>query len=425
MKKVLLISLLFFLVMAFPGIGYAQEQTNPQLLGSTKPFADDLKQAALDFVHENPPVEPAPRYYVISNVSMLGTGYYRISMIAYDLQSADEPFDLEMHDKVLWFGSLNVTQTGDYIEISYFNIGAQQGALKMASPSYAGGGATVWFPWQANKSVLFGMLGVHDEGYAGQRFVDLVSGDGMGSNAANSNVYASTNSTIAAICDDGQTIGVRMQTASSGDYYSYYHLLDNPSLVEGATFARGQLLGSLKYGTFTSLGCGAADQQPTNYHLHWGFQPNNGSFRAENCILSIGDNEWGCTQGDAVKVIKPRQWIYHVQGGSGGDPGTDPGDGGDPTEQSSPSFWDTALVGLYTIMEEALLSALPQKSLFDTGAVLARTAMLVIRMFFVLVRSTFDIRLAVNIFLLLGLTETALAIYAIYRMILKAIPGAG
>jgi hypothetical protein len=425
MKKISLLTLIVLLMALFPAPTQAQgESPLPTLLGSTKPLADDLKLAAMEFVQYNPPSQPAPLYYFISNVSMLGSGYYRISVIAFDLQSPYEEYDLEMSDKILWFGALNITQTGEYIDVKYLTMPSHQSALKMASSTNSGGGSGVWFPWQANKSVLYGMLGVHDNGYANQRFVDLVSGNSMGSNAANANVYASTNSTIVAICDDGQTVGLRMQTATSGDYYSYYHLLDNSSLVEGATFARGQLLGSLKYGTFTSAGCGAASQQPTNYHLHWGFQPNNGSFRAEDCILDIDSQTWECTVNGTVKTISPTKWIYHAQGGDGGEVGTPPNDSGDPSESSS-SFWDNVLVGLYTIMQSALLNALPQKSLFDTGAVLARTAMLVIRMFFVLVRSTFDIRLALNIFFALALVESGLAVYGIYRMILKAIPGAG
>ena len=423
MKKIL-ITLTLILCALFPSTIQADgENPEPVLLASTKPMADDLKAAALEFVRYNPPVQPAPVYYFISNLSILGIDRYRVSMIAYDLQSPDEKYDLEMHEKVLWFGSLDISRMGETITVEYFSLPYQHSALKMAAPRHAGGGSGVWFPWQAGKSVIYGMLGVHDDGYAGQKFVDFVSGETFGNNAASSTVYASTNSTIVAICDDGQTLGVRMQTASSGDYYSYYHLLDNVTLVEGATFARGQVLGSLKYGSFSSLGCGHADQQPTNYHLHWGFQPNNGQFRAEDCILNIGAQKWECTRSGQVNTISPTQWIYHAQGGTGGGP--PPNDGGSEIEQSAPSFWDSVLVGLYEIMQAALLSLLPQKSLFDTGAVMSRLAMLVIRMFFVLVRSTFDIRLAVNIFVLLGLTETALAIYGIYRLILKAIPGAG
>lgn len=423
MKKLIPLTLTLVLLAVSLGIVQADEaHPEPYLLGSTKPLANDLKAAALEFLRYNPPAQPAPVYYFISNVSLLGNGQYRVSFIAYDLQSPDDEYDLEMHEKVIWFGALNITQMGEYIQVDYlFPPQQEAGALKLAAPSEAGGGTSVWFPWQAGKSVLYGVLGVHDTGYAGTRFVDLVSGDSMGPNAANSNVYASTNSTIVAICDDGQTVGIRMQTAGSGDYYSYYHLIP-ASLTEGNTFARGQLLGSLKYGSFSSQGCGSAQQQPTNYHLHWGFQPQNSKFRAEDCILDIGTQRWTCTQNGEVKTIAPTQWLWHAQGGN--EPGVIINDNGQVVEPSAPSFWDMILIGMYSILKSALINSLPQKALFDTGAVMARAAMLVIRMFFVLVRSTFDIRLAMNIFLVIGLIETGLAIYGIYRLILKAIPGA-
>lgn len=422
MKKITHLFLIFF-ALASLGASWPQDgNPEPYLLGSTKPLHQDYKTAALDFLWRNPPANPAPVYYFISNVSVLGQGMYRVSMIAYDLESPYEEFDLEMHDKITWFGALNITQVGEEITVSYFTLPHQQSALKRAAPRAAGGGANVWFPWQANKSVIYGVLGVHDDGYAGQKFVDLVSGDALGPNAAHSNVYASTQSTIVAICDDEQTVGLRLQTVGDESYYSYYHLLPSETFVEGRTYAKGALIGSLKYGSFESQGCGSAQQQATNYHLHWGFQPANNKFRAEDCILDLTTQKWDCTQNGIIKQISPGSWLWHANGGD--DVGVIINDNGTVVVPSSPSFFDMVVIGLYTVLQNVLIAILPAKTAFDTAGTMSRVAIIVIHMFYVLVRSTFDIRLAINIFLAIAVIETGLALFSLYRLILKAIPTA-
>jgi hypothetical protein len=280
-----------------------------------------------------------------------------------------------------WMGTIVIdlaTGTGELYQASQPGPG-----LKVtASQKYAGGGPDVAFPFASGTSALYGSLGVHgiNEFYSGLHFVDFVGGTNLGTNVMPPQMYASYRGTVDYVCKDSANVGIRVNYQDDVILF-YLHLIDNPALTLGRTFAKGDLLGTLKPGTFTgeSTGqgvCGGASQQGGNYHVHWGFYPTNGRFQAENCILSISTQVWTC--GD--KEIAPGQFL--TRSGSGGGEGG--GDGEGPTE-SVPvvNFWDYMILGLYGIAE-AVASVLPPREPNQIMVAILRAAGVVLRIAYTL-----------------------------------------
>jgi len=89
--------------------------------------------------------------------------------------------------------------------------------------------------------------------------------------------------TISYKCTDAHNVAIHL-----GDFF-YTHLLDNATLVVGASFAQGAVLGPLKTGSFTGP-CGYASQPSGWFHVHWGFP--SGNLQVENWTLSMSTGDW-------------------------------------------------------------------------------------------------------------------------------------
>ncbi|MBN1965310.1 MAG: DUF11 domain-containing protein [Anaerolineae bacterium] len=148
---------------------------------------------------------------------------------------------------------------------------------------------TYRFPWQPGTWMMYGILGVHNNGFASVvpnwRAVDFESDGDTGAGHAPNAVLAAHTGTITYLCDDGLSVAFRI----NNDIF-YTHLLLNSGLYTGSTFAQGQWMGQLKTGPFSD-NCGWADQAANWFHLHWGF-PDAGTFIAEDWVLDLATGLW-------------------------------------------------------------------------------------------------------------------------------------
>jgi hypothetical protein len=337
--------------------------TAGQIVSINAPISSELR-AALDAWLVTPPA--AVPYYAVTYTQQDNNGIY-VSMVGLNIENPDDEWSIVGDEfgnqQVVWMDTLLVAPDGS-ITLPFAEPTSSASAFKLAAPIYApsvgpGGGNYVRFPWQPSKAVQFGILGAHDAefGLSGGVAVDFVSGDDMGSAAANDFVYASVTGSVSHICDYGDTVAVRL--SGDGDQFLYAHLLPNENLELNYTFSAGSKMGRLKHGTFTDE-CGNAFQKENHWHLHWGFLMSGGKFRAEGCTMTGAGPlaKWQC--GD--KTVKVLGFLYHY-GNISANPG-DPGTIGDHTgiggAGGGPSFWDYFLEGVTGIFSALFIKSLPE-----------------------------------------------------------------
>jgi len=154
----------------------------------------------------------------------------------------------------------------------------------------------VIFPWQTNTAMIYGPLGIHDGG-SGWKAVDMATDYQTSLGHSPGIAVAATAGTINYICKDGLSVTIRFGG------FLYAHLLNNPGLYAGRTFAQGDELGQLKTGSFDGP-CGYASQ-PSNWsHLHWAFP--NADLQVEDWTLSMSTGVW--TNGTQT-AARGKGWI--------------------------------------------------------------------------------------------------------------------
>ncbi|RIK30554.1 MAG: hypothetical protein DCC56_09535 [Anaerolineae bacterium] len=355
------------------------QETTPYVIRSTQPISDELK-AHLDAWLATDAPSSAP-YYIVTYVDALPDSWV-VSLAGVNLESPDDDWLLE-DGTTVWIGSVYVALNG---EVTSFTLGRGMNKAPMkvfALPSLApGGGSYVAFPFQAGTGMIYGVRAVHgagDYGTSGMLAVDLLSGDDLGPGAAPPYAYASDAGTIDYICDDGTTVAVRTYNASTDDYFIYAHLLDNASIAISNSFTRGQQIGSIKYGSFDD-DCGWAEQQEDHYHIHWMFEPANGAFQAEGCILRVSTKKWTCNN----QEIGTGGWL--IGGGGYGAGEDDYGYG-----SAEKSFWDYLVFGFVDIATNGWIKFLPTHQDFQYFYVLISTIRLMLRIMFVLVRANVNL----------------------------------
>jgi len=368
--------LLILLVGMFPINVSAQEV--PHVIRSTKPISTDLRGYLDAWLAVDAPSSVI--YYIVTNTTEKAEGT-RVSLVGVNLASPDEAWSFEDGAGAVWVGSVTVLSDGT-VELQVL---ADHPSLKYAMPSKAaGGGSYVAFPFASGRSMQFGPRGVHGEGdygTSGMLFVDLVSGDDMGASSAPPYIYASDAGIIDYVCDDGTSVAVRTFNEDTGDYFLYAHLLDNASLEEDTEFTRGQLIGSLKYGTFDPPGtdCGWAAQADNHYHVHWGFVPAAGKFQVGSCVLTVSTQKWAC--GD--KTVSIGGWL--TGGGGFSTPGDSSGQTGAGAPVEDPTFWDYLLVGVLSVVDRGIFKLLPEHNSFELFYVIMNVLTIMLKIVRVLV----------------------------------------
>jgi hypothetical protein len=343
MKRIIILFLLVMLV-AFPVQAQGEE---PYIIRTTKPISEELRAALNAWLATDPPSD-AP-YYIVTYSKNKPT-YTIVSLLGVDLPSPDAEWNLSDNTAV-WMGTVKV-QEGEVSPLT-----AEPYAPKLASPRAAGGGSYVAFPWQAGTSVAYGPRGVHgdgDYGTSGLLAVDLVSGTGFGPSAANDGVYASDDGTVDYVCEDDTTVAVRTHNEDTGDYFVYAHMLSNESLDYDVEFSKGELMGQLKHGSFDDT-CGWAEQNATSWHVHWMFQPEGGSFRAEDCRLTVSSERWDCNGNE----VGTGEFIYGG-GGAGSLDASGLGTASGSVADTQLSFWDYFLGAIIGVVDILFFRQLPE-----------------------------------------------------------------
>lgn len=381
MKEIkLILFIMMITLMAFP-FNVASAQEPAHVVDTTRPVATDVRSSIDSWLATSAPV-PYP-YWAITYVQV-GLQDTFVSLAALNIATPTDRWNMTDGDTVAWMGTVVIRFDGT-VEM-YSDALAYVPAKKvLASLIYApGGGQAVRFPWQSGGTLMYGPRGVHAAGGGGSyatgfSAVDFVGGDDMGSGVASSSVYAVAGGTVDYVCADATTTLVRTADAGSNSYYIYAHLLDNANLAMGHSFARGSLLGSLKYGSFDD-NCGWAEQTDKHYHLHFGFQPANNAMRLENCILNTSTGKWTC----GTQTISTGQFL--VGGGGVGTPGDDTGN-----SVSQPGFFDYMLAGAVGVWDAAIVRNAPAHITNQYIYVLYNTVKLVLKLAYVLIYSNVNL----------------------------------
>lgn len=413
MKKLTPLILLFMLAVTVGSVS-ADEGITPYVVGTTMPVSSEVMSAVDALLAANPPADTP--YYAITYIQPDGFGYY-VSVAGMYISSPEDSWSLENAEQVAWIGTLHLdaNDTGGY-DGEYFTVArVEKDNYKLASlklgAAAAGGGSYIAFPWQYGKSVIYGTLGVHGEGgygSSGLHAIDLIVGDDLGSNFASATVYAADPGTIDYVCNDTGSVAVRT-TNGAGDLFIYAHLIDNASLAINQSFARGEAMGTLKYGSFThpagEIDCGWADQKDNHAHLHWMFDPDNGYFQAESCFINVTNDTITCPTGD----VHPGGVLYGgggsgVYDASGETDGTAPDDFTARAASNTLSFFDYLVIGAIKAFDRGIIKLLPEHSTaaFRGAVMVVNTAKVVLNVARVLLHGNINVGPLLAAFIFFG-----------------------
>ena len=275
-------------------------QADVIILPGTTPLAAPVEEAVRGAFRSASTRMKLNTYYAPTSQRNSGAWYF-ISMAGFDALNSNQSWSLE--DGQAWFGLVLVTRSPN---------GTWSGAVE-GTPEYAAllkrvppgvlspvarqnldpafrqraAPQVLRFPWQSGTSMMYGIRAVHEGGFAilgAYKAVDLMSDGDLSQGHAPNRLLAATAGSIDYVCDDGTSVAIRI-----GDLL-YVHLLRNPNLTVGQTFAAGDEIGQLRTGSFNSM-CGYADQAPNWFHVHWAF-PAADNFQAGGWTLNMGDQLW-------------------------------------------------------------------------------------------------------------------------------------
>jgi hypothetical protein len=388
-------TIVFMLVLSLVWVVPVSAQEPPPFVAQTvKPISSELKDALDAWLAVSPPSD-AP-YYIVTYTRTRGTDTV-VSLAGVDLPSPDAEWSFEDGTTTVWIGTVIVSDVGEVSPLSVAMTTPRRdlfASISRAPLPAPGGGSYLTFPFQQGSTAMYGPRGVHDAGYgtSGMVAVDLVGGDDMGASAMPPYVFASDAGIVDYVCDDGTSVAVRTYNEDTGDYFIYAHMLDNENLEIDVEFGAGEMLGSLKYGSFdpTHPNCGWAEQASNHYHVHWGIVPASGRYQAAGCLLTVSSQTWDCGGGETVRVGE------YLAGGGGYTGGTSTtGSGQDGTAGTgsagvalnTPTFWDYMLAGLLSIVDKGLIQLLPEHEPFEFTYVIFNVISLVFRMVWVFAAS--------------------------------------
>jgi hypothetical protein len=327
-------------------------------------------------------------------------------------------------------------------DINYSDAGGS------GSPGY-------WFPWANGFVAYYGDSAVHGVGHGygglGYHAVDFVGGTvGYSSNIFPNGVYAASTGKVVWRCEDAVQVWVQI-----GDFV-YGHLVDNPTLVEGAYHSQGSYIGALVTGTHLTpsragtcgtyevepgVHCGYMCQQTTSYHLHFGFKPIGDYFTMEQWTLHINDHKWY----KGIESRGPGQYLLSNWGS--GDPVPTPGPTvtpGGPTLTPTAyndnweteggggggNLWDSFIAGMLRAVQGRVdelneASGTTQHEPRQYVQLMVSGIRIMIRTFYVLLRSNLDLRITVLVIFMIAIMEPLRLLGAAYMWIKEKIPFVG
>lgn len=309
-----------------------------------------------------------------------------------------------------WIGTAAVS--ADYQQVALEGTTEYETLTAPVFDDWGGDPQMPIFPWESGKKAYYGSRGVHDAGYglSGWKAIDWVSGPSYGSGFYLNGLYASEDAQISYVCRDSTSVAIR-----AGNFL-YAHLKDNATLEIGNNIYKGVKFAELVPGSFSDS-CGWAAQQPGNYHVHWGFNPSAGIMQVEDWTLNIASQLW--SKGSiSVKIgdSMVASGISYI----------DDGDSGDFTANLDGSHvWDSPIASFLETVVKRIIPRFPEGQSRQLGVTYLNAAGVAVRIFYILLKSNFDIRLFTYVLGIMFILEPARLIYAAYKLILKAIPGLG
>jgi hypothetical protein len=399
----------------------------------------DIEDATAVAIGNDPPEETADYYAITSVDAYTSTGYYLLSVVGLDTTTPD---DWDLLEDAVWLGNAVVRNEDDITftagiqgTITYTNM-LEELPLSDGARAALGGGVyspqsalssadDSIFPWSPGTKMFFGSNGVHEGTYglANDRAVDWVSGSTYGSDAASNMAYASQSGYITWTCHDTVSTGLVIGN------FGYLHLVKNTNYANGQYVQRSQGLGPMIKGSHT-LPCGGTDQLTTSYHLHWSFQPQEVYFQIEGWTLNIIDGCW--RKGSSTICKLNYMWAHWGNVGdyptstpgpssTPGGPTPTPGGGDTPYQPTfGSSFWDYLVHGIWQFAKFTA-NRLPNHTEINFVTTLLAAARTMLKVVFVLMKSSFDLTIAFVVAGLVIAGEGAWLAYGLGIAILKLI----
>lgn len=309
----------------------------------------DMKDKIEDLLLATPPSGTSGPIYAVTDATSTD-GDWMISLV--NLVDVDPPYEEWNYEiNAYWADSVVCSGVDPDWTCVYF------------IPEESGGSGYLRFPWQAGSKARYGSAGVHSgiSYMPGSSGVDFFGGDNQ--NLMPPFVYASEDGTITFVCKDANNIGIKVE-GSQTLYYLHFDISNN--FYVGEVVKAGERLGNLKYGTFTSQGCGYATQASTNYHIHFAFLPTGGYFQIGGCSLNISTQKWVCGTSEVN--------LNGLLSNGGDNPvGNQPGNPSSGTYTGvalgGEHIWDGVVSGLIGFVQSFAASILPDHT--DMGMVTA------------------------------------------------------
>lgn len=404
---------MFVLILTFVlALPVRAQEITPSVVDSTIPVDAGIRSAVDAWLATSAPV-PYPYYaitYVDPNIDTF------VSLVAVDIANPTDAWNATEDNTVVWRGSV-IVRADNSVELFLPHTPAEIGLTpRLAIPKFplpkpdAGGGSYISFPWTAGKAMMYGQNGVHDSGGIRVEFVavDFVGGDDMGPGVAGPQVYASLGGTVEWVCTGASSTAIQIYSPGTTDHLFYANLVDNANLTGAHTFTKGEMIGVLKYGSFTD-DCGKATQSDNRYNLHMEVIPSTAdTFRMENCVLSTVTGKWTC----GTTAVSPGQFLRGSTAGCALD------DCGSAVAQAS--LWDGFLGGVISIYEKTIIASLPEHSAMQFTYVIYNTVKLMLRIAWVMVYSNINLgHLMSALFVGLGI-RTAFSVAEFIVFLLKA-----
>jgi fibronectin type 3 domain-containing protein len=300
--------------------------TNVTIVPGTIAISETKIAAVTLAIQNNYDVLPGGvKYFAVTDIREINNWAF-VSMIGFSQYEENRGWSIENGE---WFGIILLHEDSEHNWYGAVQGSEEYSTLVMAIPENilslpekknldplqkpdVAAASNYVFPWQSGTSMLYGVLGVHDNGFpsivSGWKAVDMVSDGNTSAGHAPNRLLASETATISYVCNDGTSVAVRM-----GNFF-YLHLLNNSNLYVGKTFNQKDEMGQLKTGSFDA-NCGYASQSSSSFHVHWGFP--NADLQVENWTLSMSSQNW--TNGSST-VSPNGGWIL-----AGGSPSSCPG----------------------------------------------------------------------------------------------------
>jgi len=330
---------------------------------------------------------------------------YVVSLVG--LPSTADPQNWSITEAA-WIGTAAVSD--DYLQAALEGSALYDTLTAPVFDDMGGGTDIPIFPWEPGKLAYYGSRGVHDAGYGltGWEAIDWVSGPSYGTNYYTNGVYASEDAQISYICRDSTSVAV-----VAGNFL-YAHLKDNATLTIGGHIYKGVKFAELVTGSFSDT-CGWASQQPGNYHVHWAFEPDSGVKRIEDWTLNITTQDW--TKGTSIISIGDAMLSTGTTAViSDGDPSA---------EMDGSHVWDSPIQSIVSSVTKNIVPRFPEGQTRDIGTTYLNAAGVAIRIFYILIDTNFNTTLLRYFVIAMGILEPTRIIYALYKLVLKALPIAG